>query len=144
MINIKGWEISSIEAKRFSKIGERMPNVRIDHNSTVLSVQPVNETDVSIDFRFTVNYTSMGYIRLDGRIIVADDEGQPEKISTEWTHTNNLPVDIANVVHSAVISNCITIATILSRDIQMPPPLPLPQIDLSQKKGQSEKGMEVA
>lgn len=145
MIAIKGWELNSIEAKRFSKVGEKLTNVRIDHNNTVTSVVPLNQTDLSIEFRFTANYTGMGFVRMDGRIVVSDDARSPDTIAKEWSTTNNMPSDFANLVHNAVISNCIITATIITRDIQLPPPVPLPQVDTSQqKKNQSPKGMEVA
>ncbi len=145
MIAIKGWELSSIEAKRFSKVGEKLMNVRIDHNNTVTSVVPLNQTDLSIEFRFTANYSGIGFVRMDGKIVVADDTRSPDTIAREWGSTNNMPPELANIVHNAVISNCIITATIVTRDIQLPPPVPLPQVDMSQqKKGESPKGMEVA
>lgn len=146
MIAIKGWELNSIEAKRFSKVGEKLMNVRIDHNNTVTAVVPLNNTDLAIEFRFTANYSGMGFVRMDGKLVVADDARTPESIAREWTSTNNMPPDFANIVHNAVISNCIITATIITRDIQLPPPVPLPQVDMGQqqRKNQSEKGMEVA
>lgn len=146
MIAIKGWELNSIEAKRFSKVGEKLVNVRIDHNNTITSVVPLNQTDVSIEFRFTANYTGMGFVRMDGKLVVADDTRKPDEVAREWSKTNNMPPEFANLVHNAVISNCIITATIITRDIQLPPPVPLPQVDMNQqaKKNNSEKGMEVA
>lgn len=146
MIAIKGWELNSIEAKRFSKVGEKLVNVRIDHNNTVTSVVPLNQTDLAIEFRFTANYSGMGFVRMDGKLVVADDSRTPDSIAREWTTTNNMPPEFANIVHNAVISNCIITATIITRDIQLPPPVPLPQVDMAQqqRKNQSEKGMEVA
>ncbi len=145
MIAIKGWELNSIEAKRFSRVGEKLMNVRIDHNNVVTSVMPLNQTDVSIEFRFTANYSGIGFVRMDGKLVVADDSRSPESIAKEWGSTNNMPPELANIVHNAVISNCIITATIITRDIQLPPPVPLPQVDMSQqKKSESPKGMEVA
>lgn len=147
MMAIKGWELNSIEAKRFSKVGEKLMNVRIDHNNTVTGVTPLNQTDLAIEFRFTANYSGIGFVRMDGRIVVSDDTRSPDSLAKEWSSTNNMPPDFANLVHNAVISNCIITATILTRDIQLPPPVPLPQVDASQQqpgKNQSPKGMEVA
>lgn len=147
MIAIKGWELNSLEARRFSKVGEKLVNVRIDHNNAVTGVVPLNQTDLSIEFRFTASYSGMGFVRMDGKLVVADDSRSPESIAKEWKSTNNMPPDFANLVHNAVISNCIITATIVTRDLQLPPPVPLPQVDMNQqqqKKNNSEKGMEVA
>ena len=40
---VKGFEIAVIEAKRFSKAGEKVNNVRVDHNSTVTQIAKVSD-----------------------------------------------------------------------------------------------------
>lgn len=143
MITIKQWDVNSLEAKRFSRLGERMVNVRVDHNSTVTAVVPVSQTDVSVEFRFTASYTGMGFVRIEGRIVLSDDARKPEAIAKEWSTTNNMPQDFANFIHNAVISNCIITATLIARDLQLPPPIPMPQVGV-QGKAPDSKGMEVA
>ncbi len=91
MIMIKGWEVNTLEAKRFSQVGEKIANIRIDHNSTVTSMAVVALGDIAIDFRFTANYTGLGFIKIDGRIIVADDASVPDVIVKEWKKTGNMP-----------------------------------------------------
>jgi hypothetical protein len=142
MIIIKQWDVNSLEAKRFSRPGERITNVRVDHNSTVTAVTALNQTDFSVEFRFTANYTGMGFVRVEGKIVIADDTKKPEVIVRDWLATNNLPPDIANFIHNAVISNCIITATLIARDLQLPPPLPMPQVNIQGKP--DSKGMEVA
>jgi hypothetical protein len=147
MIMIKGWEVNTLEAKRFSQVGEKMANIRIDHNSTVTSMAVVALGDIAIDFRFTANYTGLGFIKIDGRIIVSDDASVPDVIVKEWKKTSNMPPEFANTVHNAVMANCIPTALLVSRDLQLPPPVPLPHVDVAQQKpspNQSAKGMEVA
>ncbi|MBX8633253.1 MAG: hypothetical protein M1422_01095 [Candidatus Thermoplasmatota archaeon] len=146
MLGIKGWEVNTLEAKRFSQLGEKMVNVRIDHNSTVTAMNAVSNTDVSIEFRFTANYTGMGFIKIEGKITVSDDSRSPESVVKEWRQTGNMPTDFANAVHNAVMANCIPTALLVSRDLQLPPPVPLPQVDVGQQKqgNKSVKGMEVA
>ena len=147
MIMIKGWEVNTLEAKRFSQVGEKLANIRIDHNSTVTSMAVVAQGDIAIDFRFTANYTGLGFIKVDGRIVVSDDASVPDAIVKEWKKTGNMPPDFANMVHNAVMSNCIPTALLVSRDLQLPPPVPLPHVDVTQQKpspNQSAKGMEVA
>ncbi|MBX8631974.1 MAG: hypothetical protein KIY12_00910 [Thermoplasmata archaeon] len=147
MIGIKGWEVNTLEAKRFAQIGEKIANIRIDHNSTVTAMAAVNTTDIALDFRFTANYTGMGFIKIEGRIVISDDSKVPETVVREWKKTGNMPSDFANVVHNAIMANCIPTAILVSRDIQLPPPVPLPQVDVSQQRppdNKSAKGMEVA
>jgi hypothetical protein len=53
---IKSFELVSIDGKRFSKIGERIPHLRVDNNTAVTSVSAVSEKEAQMDFRFTISY----------------------------------------------------------------------------------------
>ena len=144
MVNmqVKSFEMSVIEAKRFSKAGERMLNIRIDQNSSITQVVRLSDETVSVDFRFTANYAGLGFIKIEGQLM---GDGNAEEIMTEWTKDGSMPVDDANVVHNTVVSNCLPTALLVARDIKLPPPFPLPHITV-QKKGtiKASSGVEVA
>jgi hypothetical protein len=141
MVNmqVKSFEMSVIEAKRFSRSGERMANIRIDQNSSITQVVRISDDTVSVDFRFMANYAGMGFIKIEGQII---GDGNAEAIMTEWTKDGSMPVDEANVVHNTVVSNCLPTALLVARDIKLPPPFPLPHINV-QKKGETKPGTGV-
>jgi hypothetical protein len=144
MVNmqVKSFEMSVIEAKRFSKSGERMTNIRIDQNSSITQVVRLSEESISVDFRFTANYAGMGFIKIEGQII---GEGNANEIMTEWAKDGSMPVEEANVVHNTIVANCLPTALLVARDIKLPPPFPLPHINV-QKKGAIKpgSGVEVA
>jgi len=129
-MNLSGFETNTIEAKRFSKTGEHMANIRIDHNSTVTQINRVSDRTASVEFRFTVNYVGMGYIKIEGTVIL---EGQVDDLVKEWTTTSSMPNEDANIVHNVVVSNCIPTALLIARDIRLPPPFPLPRINVEKK-----------
>jgi hypothetical protein len=141
MVNmqVKSFEMSVIEAKRFNKSGERISNVRVDQNSSIIQVMRLSDETVSVDFRFTANYTGMGFIKIEGQII---GDGNAEAIMTEWTRDGSMPVEEANIVHNTVVANCLPTALLVARDIKLPPPFPLPQINI-QKKGAIKPGSGV-
>ena len=144
MVNmqVKSFEMSVIEAKRFSKAGERMLNIRIDQNSSITQVVRLSDETVSVDFRFTANYAGLGFIKIEGQIV---GDGDAEAIMMEWTKDGSMPVDEANIVHNTIVSNCLPTALLVARDIKLPPPFPLPHINV-QKKGtiKASSGVEVA
>jgi len=136
-MQIKGFDVSSVDAKRFTKPGEKVQNLRIDNNSTVTSITPLGDTQATIEFRFTANYAGVGIIKLEGKILI---EGEAKQLHEMWSKTNNMPPEIANLVHSTVITNCMPIAVVVSKDIGLPPPLPPMQpMQTQQKKSQSAK-----
>jgi len=128
---IKGFDISNIEAKRFTKTGEKIQNLRIDHNSTVSMVTQIEDDVAALDFRFTANYVSVGMIKLEGRVIWKGEVGE---LVSEWSKTNNMPQEIASQIHTAIISHCMPAAVVIARDIGLPPPLPpIPPIQMMKK-----------
>jgi hypothetical protein len=132
-VPIKKFELTSIEARRFSKSGETHKNIRIDHNSSVTYVNEINEGEAHIDFRFTANYSGLGLIKIEGSMVY---EGDAKGLANQWKAKNNLPNEIASEIHSTVMTNCIPEAMLLARDIRLPPPIPLPKVNIkAQKKG---------
>lgn len=136
MMNLVGFETSTIEAKRFSKPGEHLANIRIDHNSTVTQINRSSDRTASVDFRFTVNYVGMGYIKIEGTVLL---EGDVDNLVREWTATSSMPNEDANIVHNVVVSNCIPTALLIARDIRLPPPFPLPRINIEKKTAPAPK-----
>jgi hypothetical protein len=143
-MQLLGFETNTIEAKRFSKAGEHMANIRIDHNSTVTQISRSSDRTASVEFRFTVNYVGMGYIKIEGNVLL---EGEVDPLLKEWSATSSMPNEDANIVHNIVVSNCIPTALLIARDIRLPPPFPLPRINIEKKVGpapRSQPGPEFA
>ncbi len=144
-MSTKSVEVTTIDARRFTKPGERIgSNIRIDSNSTILNVSE-HKGNALIEFRYTANYTSMGIIKIEGAVIYDFGDGDMGEIMKEFESTRNLPPNDASGVHTAVMQTCIPIATMLSRDIKLPPPIPMPKINVK-KKGKNKKkdsGIEV-
>ncbi|MFQ5908175.1 MAG: hypothetical protein ACE5JE_05030 [Thermoplasmata archaeon] len=135
---VRSMELTSIEGKRFAKTGERFKNVRVDHNSTVTRVYPLDETS-GVDFRFVVNYSGVGVIQIEGNLQFEGEATLPEV----WEETGNMPEDVAGQVHTAIMSFCIQEAVVIAKDLRLPPPIPLPMVKLK-GGGKESSGMEVA
>ncbi|MGD0056887.1 MAG: hypothetical protein ABSB83_03400 [Methanomassiliicoccales archaeon] len=142
MMQVKGFEMNMIEAKRFSKSGERISNVRIDQNSTVTQISKVSEDTASVEFRFTANYVGMGYIKIEGQILLSGEIGS---LVEEWSKKNSMSDEAANLVHNMIVSNCIPTALLVTRDIRLPPPFPLPRVNIQKKTARGPgESVEVA
>ncbi len=130
---IKKFELTSLDARRFSKSGERHLNIRIDHNSSVTLVTEINDKEANIDFRFTANYSGLGIIRIEGTLVY---EGDAAALARQWIKKSNMPNEVASEIQTTIMNNCIPEAMILARDIRLPPPIPLPKVNIkAQKKG---------
>jgi len=123
---IKTFELTSVDAKRFSKLGERIPQLRVDHNAAVTSISAVAEKSAQIEFRFTVNYVGMGLIKIEGRVVW--DGNDAKDLASQWSGANKIPNEVFNPVLAAIFSNCMPPAVVVARDLGLPPPLPPPHI----------------
>lgn len=138
---IKGTDLKSIEATRFSKRGERIGNVRIDMNSTVTLITKVADNEANVNFRYTASYGRLGVIKIEGDIIYG---GDVDPLVNEWNSTGKMPNRIASEIHTAIMRICVPEAILISRDLHLPPPVPLPQVDFEQRKPRPSSGIEVA
>ena len=143
-MQVKGFEITGIEAKRFSKQGEKLNNIRIDHNSTVTQITRVSDDTAVVDFRFTANYVGLGYVKIEGQVILS---GDVSNVVGEWQRQSSMPPEVANLVHNTVVPSCIPTTMLVARDIRLPPPVPMPHINIQQqqpKRHGDSSGVEVA
>jgi len=132
-------QLKNLEARRFSTPLER---VNINNNSTLTSVSRIDDT-LAVGFVFSSSYEpNVGLIRLEGEIMLKESPEKIEEVLNEWERSGrkNLPKDIAEKVHNLVVSTCIVEATILSREVQLPPPFPTPHISFDSISGPKTPG----
>jgi len=143
-MQIKTLKLKSIEARRYMEPEEKPRQIRIDHNSQISQVSSKMEKQLTIEFQYTASYGPIGMIKLEGTIIV--EENDAKHLEKEWLDTRKLPDQFASTIHTAVMHACVPEAVGVAKDLGLPPPIPLPQVQLSTdpKKGQSSGGMEVA
>lgn len=82
-------------------------------------------------------------MRMEGRLIYMCKADQVVKV---WNETHNMPDEMASEVHSFVLGACIPDAVLLAKDLNIPPPIPLPKVQIGGAKGRPPPpgGMEVA
>jgi hypothetical protein len=141
---IKVLKLKSIEARRYMEPEEKPRQIRIDHNSQISQVTSKMDKQLTIEFQYTASYGPIGMIKIEGTIIV--EENDAKQLEKEWLDTRKLPDQFASNIHTAVMHACVPEAVGIAKDLGLPPPIPLPQVQLSSdpKKGQSHGGMEVA
>lgn len=123
------FNLHSIEARRLNY--PKGP-VHINNNSTLTAVSEV-EGRLSVNFVFIANYEpEIGHVKIEGEVQLPEPKENVKKAIDEWVNSGrkNLPNDIAERVHSAILGNCIIEAAILSRDVQLPAPIPAPNVKL--------------
>ncbi|MEF8873126.1 MAG: hypothetical protein V5A88_00475 [Candidatus Thermoplasmatota archaeon] len=143
-MSIKNFELTAIDAERYSKKEESKKNVKINHNSSVTKIEKIDDETNSIDFRFTASYTGMGNIKIEGSLVHV---GGSSDLARKWRKENKMPNEVAQEIHSTIIKNCIPQSVIIARDLRLPPPIPLPKVNMPDQGNEtkpSKGGMEVA
>lgn len=137
---VTGLEFTAIDAKRFVKSGERVRNVRVDHNSTVTQVQAVDDSNATVEFRFTATYAGVGVIKIEGNLRYQGDAGE---LARAWSQDGQMPTATAGEIHTAIVSGCLQESVIIAKDLRLPPPIPMPVVNLK-SGGTKSSGVEVA
>lgn len=118
-------QLKALEARRYQ---DPAPNsqVRIDHNSTITLVAREADDRMRVEFGYTTSYGALGVVKVEGLLhFQAPNAGVA---ADGWATTRNLPQDMAQQVHTAIMSAAVPEAVGLAKDIRLPPPIPLPQI----------------
>ncbi|MBI2107541.1 hypothetical protein HYT54_00270 [Candidatus Woesearchaeota archaeon] len=140
---IAGFNFTKISAERSDLI-----KGKVDINNNV-SIKNVEETDLSLGkqkqkalkftFEFTSKYEpSFGAIILEGDILFLDDPKAVKDIMASWQKDKKIPKEIMLGLLNTVLAKCNVQALILSQEINMPPPIPMPNVS-AQAQEKAEK-----
>ncbi|MGQ9583053.1 MAG: hypothetical protein ACUVV6_06015 [Thermoplasmatota archaeon] len=141
-MTVRDVEFISIEGRRFTKRREVVGQVKIDTNSTVTLVTELSPREADVDFRLAISYGSLGVMKIEGRMIF---EGDAASLSREWHARHSMPTEMANEIHTSILHSCIPETVLLAKELGLPPPIPLPKVNIQeQKKPSSPSSMEVA
>ena len=117
--------IANISAERFWDIKKPIPPIQIATNINMVSMEKKTDETVEVPFVLTINYNpSIAQISLKGTAYVNGEKGEIDKMVKDYEDKKPPP---QIVVQS--ISNVVFIESVLiSRTLNIPPPIPLPQI----------------
>ena len=126
-----GMNISGIEAK---KKEEAMMGVKVNTNTNLKDVKehsldPLDKKCLSINFEFVTSYLSpkdkkIAEIVISGDVLFLDNDYK--KIIEKWNKDKKIPEDVSLQVINVVFNKCLKKAILLSDDLQLPSPIPIP------------------
>jgi hypothetical protein len=126
-----GMNISGIEAKKHE---EAMMGVKVSTNTNLKDVKehdlaPLDQKCLSIDFEFKTTYMSpkdkkIAEFVISGDVLFLDEKYKD--ILAKWKKDKKLPDDVSLQVINVVFNKCLKKAIILSDDLQLPSPIPIP------------------
>ena len=86
---------------------------------------------LKISFVFTTSYDpEFGTIELNGNMLYLGEAKELKEIIKNWQKEQKLPADLMKQVVNTVLNKCNVQALIMSRDVALPPPIPLPRANV--------------
>jgi hypothetical protein len=131
--------ITNISAERFWDIRKPVPPIQIGTNINIVGMEKKQDGTLEVPFVLAINYNpSIAQISLKGSAYVSGDEKDIEKALKNHEEKKPPP---PLIVQS--ISNVVFIESVLiSRTLNIPPPIPLPQIPQAKATGSKPKGRD--
>ncbi len=117
--------ISSISAERFWDIRKPIPPIQINTNINVVGMEKKPDETLEVPFVLSIIYNpSIAQLSIKGNAYVTGEKSEVDKVLKDYEEKKP-PAQI--VIQS--ISNVVFIESVLiSRTLNIPPPIPLPQI----------------
>ena len=139
---IVGFGFTKLSAEK----GEQVKG-KIDINNNV-TIKDVQEDSFSLGkekqqnvlrfiFEFTSKYEpNVGNILFEGELLYLEDQKNVKEILSSWKKDKKIPKEIMAGLLNTILTKCNVQALILSQEINLPPPIPMPKVQMAE---QSEK-----
>lgn len=141
-MTILGMNFTKIDVE---KKGAMKGKVSINNNVTIKEVTAIDismgsakQKVLRFDFEFSSKYEpSFGHIKLLGELVfMAGDEKKTKELAEAWKKDKKMPPEVMTPVMNNILSKSNMEAIVLSREINLPPPLPMPKISGQDKDKQ--------
>lgn len=117
---------------------------KIDINNNV-SIKDVQEDSFSLGkdkqqnvlrflFEFTSKYEpNIGNILFEGELLYMEEPKTAKEILSNWKKDKKLPKEMMAGLLNTILTRCNVQALILSQQVNLPPPIPLPKVQVQQQ-----------
>ncbi|MEW5946756.1 MAG: hypothetical protein AB1742_11210 [bacterium] len=94
-----------------------------------------NKNLLEIRFTFTAWYKpALGHLTMKGVLIMESDEGESEKIASNWTEHKTMDEELAGVVMHNINYKCGTEAILVTKLVDLPAPIVPPRVRTGGRK----------
>lgn len=96
------------------------------------------QTGMRVLFDYCVNYADdskdvLAHIDLGGEVLLLEDSDKVKKVVESWKKSKNLEKGMTLQVLNTALAKCNIQSIILSRDLNLPSPIPLPKVETNGK-----------
>ena len=119
----------------------------VNNNVAITNIDPLDfplgkakQAALKFSFEYTTKYVpDVGEMFMTGEIVYLGDPKQNDEILKRWKKEKKLAKEVSRDIINNILMRCNIESLILSRDVNLPPPIPLPRVREEEKK---EEGSE--
>jgi hypothetical protein len=117
--------IHQVSAERLWDIDKPIPPVQVATNLNLVGVEKTRDDLLEVPFVFTINYNpSVAQISIKGKAQVTGEEEELKQIHTAYSEKKPPPPVVVQSISNVAFLESI----LITRTLNIPPPIPLPQI----------------
>jgi hypothetical protein len=117
--------LHDISAERFLDIEKPIPQIQIATNLNLVGINRRGEAELEVPFVFSINYNpAIAQINVKGKALVRGSKEELKTIHDGYTEKKPPPPMIVQAVSNTAFLESI----LISRILNVPPPIPLPQV----------------
>lgn len=137
---IVGFNFTKILVERKA---QRPGKISISNNIAIKKVEAEEFTigtskqkGLRFEFEFKSTYKpNVGQILLNGIVLFIDKPKKVEEVLKVWKKEKKVPKDIGTAILNTALNRCNIQAIVMSKEINLPSPIPLPRIKTRQQAG---------
>lgn len=115
------------------KIANNMSVKKVEDHTIMLG--KTKQEGLKFTFEFTSKYEpNIGDMLIVGEVIYINEPDKIKAIVAEWKKDKKVSKEVMTEILNAVLDKCNIQALTLSRDMNLPPPVPLPKVQAEVKK----------
>ena len=138
-MTIVGINFTKIEAEKKEGVKGK---ININNNVSInnvgeksLSITDEKQKVIAFTFEFTSKYDpDLGFIKIVGDVLHMDSASKAKEILDGWKKDKRLPKEVTTNILNAVLDKCNIQALVLSEQVNLPSPIPLPKLQVGQKQ----------
>jgi hypothetical protein len=117
--------ITSISAERFWDVRKPIPPIQISTNINVVGMEKKQDDSLEVPFVLSIAYNpSIAQLSLKGNAYVNGEKGEVDKVLKDYEQKKPPAQIIIQTISNVVFIE----AVLISKTLNIPPPIPLPQI----------------
>jgi hypothetical protein len=128
--------LENISAERFWDIEKPLPQIQIATNLNLVGINKKREEELEVPFVFSINYNpAIAQISVKGKAFVRGSKEELKDIYDSYTQKKPPPPMIVQTISNVAFLESV----LISRILNVPPPIPLPQVTPPPEGGEKKK-----